>query len=98
MFPSSSFVTPTPLAHADTQRDNHSEGDYHKGTKKPLITDLVFPRTITSIMAKLKIHHNKVMKIHPDRTRSHIQNKTAWKFNRLLQNIPSSVQLSSREH
>ncbi|GFV31268.1 hypothetical protein TNCV_1640201 [Trichonephila clavipes] len=26
MFPSSSFVNPTPLAHADTQRDNHPMG------------------------------------------------------------------------
>ncbi|PRD22335.1 UNVERIFIED_CONTAM: hypothetical protein NCL1_49361 [Trichonephila clavipes] len=26
MFPSTSFVNPTPLAHADTQRDNHPSG------------------------------------------------------------------------
>ncbi|GFV12021.1 hypothetical protein TNCV_669521 [Trichonephila clavipes] len=37
MFPSSSFVNPTPLAHTDTPRDNHPRGDYHNGSQQDLI-------------------------------------------------------------
>ncbi|GFV00862.1 uncharacterized protein TNCV_1386761 [Trichonephila clavipes] len=36
MYTSSSSVNPTPLAHADTQRDNHPRGDYHNGAQRDL--------------------------------------------------------------
>ncbi|GFY40345.1 hypothetical protein TNIN_480391 [Trichonephila inaurata madagascariensis] len=42
---------------------------------KLLITDFDSPRIITSPIARLKTHHYKDKKIHPNETRSNIQSK-----------------------
>ncbi|GFU14349.1 RNase H domain-containing protein [Trichonephila clavipes] len=43
--------------------------------KKPLVTEFDCPRIITSTIARLRTEHLKVMKIHPDKTRSYVQCK-----------------------
>ncbi|GFY46348.1 hypothetical protein TNIN_386631 [Trichonephila inaurata madagascariensis] len=60
--------------------------------KKPIITDSNSLRIITSTIVRLKIHHCKDMKIHPDETRSYIQCKCP-EINHSYQNISSSAQI-----
>ncbi|GFV22356.1 hypothetical protein TNCV_3924161 [Trichonephila clavipes] len=43
--------------------------------KKLLVTEFDCARIITSTIARLRTEHLKGMKIHPDKTRSHVQCK-----------------------